>query len=328
METRAPASRHTHRQGEGQVQPSARKHPERLGIQTGGLRRWEGGQRNRRQRTMLGTDQCPGAVTQGQPHPLTNLCSSTLVACCCQPTLGKLGSGSSSRGGGLSANSCQCGISNTASRTACWHCLTDWKQATGPSLTKPASMRSAIAGCRCLTIRRESAQLAQCAAGRTRTALANPSPPTESANVDKTRAAAGALGVPKISRRHVHTLSSWRLANVSVSAGLRARSQKLALVAPQEEQESHLRVIHPWDALEEDLLFGRFCAQEMLNESLPAEGHPPSRRLQMARDIEQTAIARRKSTTRNKWDGIVVSWLVGTVESAAPAPWDLTNACI
>ena len=54
------------------MQPSAQKHPERLGIQTGGLRRWEGGQRNRSQRTTLGTDQCPGAVTQGRPHPLAD----------------------------------------------------------------------------------------------------------------------------------------------------------------------------------------------------------------------------------------------------------------
>ena len=79
---------------------------------------------------------------------------------------------------------------------------------------------------------RSQPSLPQCATGRTRTAVASPSPPAESAKVDKTRADAGALGVPKIWQRHVHTLSSWRPANVSVSAGLRARSQKLALVAP------------------------------------------------------------------------------------------------
>ena len=39
-------------------------------------------------------------------------------------------------------------------------------------------------------------------------------------------------------------------------------------------RERHLRVIHPRDALEEDLLFGRFCVQEMLNESLLADRHP------------------------------------------------------
>ena len=157
---------------------------------------------------MLGTHQSPGAITQARPHPLADELVLQHLGCCCQPTLGKLGSGVRH-------------ISNPASKTACWHCLTEWKQATGSS----ATMRSAIAGCRCLTMRGESAQLAQCAAGRTRTALGSPSPPAENAKVVKTRTAAGALRVPKIWQKHVHTLSSWRLANVSVSAGLRARSQ-------------------------------------------------------------------------------------------------------
>ena len=130
----------------------------------------------------------------------TNLCSSTLVACCCQPTLGRLGSGSSSRAGGLSASSCQCGISNPASRTACWHCRSEWKQATGSSPSKPATMRSARLLRAPKWIKRELLQ--------------------------------ERWGCPRSGKIMVHTLSSWRLANVSVSAGLRARSQKLALVAP------------------------------------------------------------------------------------------------
>ena len=63
--------------------------------------RWQGGQRCRSQRPTLGTHQCPGTVTQGcWPHPLhvDDFCSNFLVACCCQPTFGRVGSGSSSRG--------------------------------------------------------------------------------------------------------------------------------------------------------------------------------------------------------------------------------------
>ena len=46
-----------------------------------------------------------------------------------------------------------------ASSTTCFHCLTEWKQAKGLTTSNPTTMRSAIAGCRCLTMRRESPQL-------------------------------------------------------------------------------------------------------------------------------------------------------------------------
>ena len=65
-----------------------------------------------------------------------------------------------------------------------------------------STMRSPIVGCCCLTIRCESAQLAHCAAVRTRTALARPSPSAESATVERVCAAVRAFGVPKISREH------------------------------------------------------------------------------------------------------------------------------
>ena len=72
------------------------------------------------------------------------------------------------------------------------------RHVNGSLASSPSVMRSAIAGCRCLTMRWESVQLAQCAAGRTRTALANPSPPAESARVAKVCAPDGAFGVPGI----------------------------------------------------------------------------------------------------------------------------------
>ena len=58
----------------------------------------------------------------------------------------------------------------------------------------------------------ESAQFVQFAAARTRTALASPNPPADNDWVENTCAAAEAFGVPKISRRHAQTFSSWGLA--------------------------------------------------------------------------------------------------------------------
>ena len=55
-------------------------------------------------------------------------------------------------------------------------------------------------------MRRESAQLDQCAVGRTRTALASPSPPAERDKVDRVCAAVEAFGVPRIYLRQDHVL--------------------------------------------------------------------------------------------------------------------------
>ena len=69
------------------------------------------------------------------------------MARCCQPNFGWFGSGSSSRAGGLSDNSCHGGISRPASSSVCWHCLTERKHGNGLSSSNPAMTNLAINGC-------------------------------------------------------------------------------------------------------------------------------------------------------------------------------------
>ena len=65
-----------------------------------------------------------------------------------------------------------------------------------------------MAGWRFLTIRMQSAQLAQWAANRTRRALLKPNPPVDNAKLDKTCAVGDARGVPRMVRKQFHTLAS------------------------------------------------------------------------------------------------------------------------
>ena len=112
----------------------------------------------------------------------------------------------------------------------------------GYRLPTPPPCALRLPGCRCL-------KLDQCAAVRTRTALASPSPLAERDKVDRVCAAVEAFGVPRISLRQDHT-----------SSGLSVRSQKLALVGAthEEEEASSLGIIHP----------------RMLDESFMADGNP------------------------------------------------------
>ena len=66
------------------------------------------------------------------------------------PTWGCVGSGPQKGVG-----SCQ--LSKPASRMTCLHSLTDWKHVNKTLASNRSIMRSATAGCRCLTMRRESA---------------------------------------------------------------------------------------------------------------------------------------------------------------------------
>ena len=138
--------------------------------------------------------QCPGAVAERRPHLIAHKLPFQLRS---GPLL-RAGLWLVFAGWGAVGNSCQWEISKPASRTARLHCLTERKQVHGSSTSNPATMRSATVGCRCLTMRRESSQLAQCAAVHTRTALASPSPPAERAKVEKVCGAARAFGVLRI----------------------------------------------------------------------------------------------------------------------------------
>ena len=100
-------------------------------------------------------------------------------------------------------------------------------------------MVAARPGCRCFTMRRQSVQLDQWAAGRTLDALVSPHPPEDNDRDERTCATGGALGVPKISRRHLHTSASCREAKPPESSGLTALNQKLARVDPHISSRSH-----------------------------------------------------------------------------------------
>ena len=141
------------------------------------------------------------------------------------------------QGLGDSANSFQEGMLKPASSKDCWHLRTAWKHGAVPP-PMCVIIISAMAGCRSLTMR-QSAQLAQCAPPRDRCALVNPRPPAKRGNVEITLAKGGALGEPKIVRMQLHTSSSWRTANVSVSSGRTALNQKFALGEPHINRSNH-----------------------------------------------------------------------------------------
>ena len=123
----------------------------------------------------------------GHTESWRNFASNFLEALCCHPILGWLGSASSSRLGGVSANSSHGGTAKPASINTLWHWLTAMKHETGSPSSNCRIINLAVRGFLCLTIRKESAQLAQCAAARTRTALANPKPPADNDKVDNMR---------------------------------------------------------------------------------------------------------------------------------------------
>ena len=114
--------------------------------------------------------------------------------------------------------------------TGLWILFVVWR-ATPP----PCALRLPSAA-RCLTMRRESAQVDQCAAGRTRTALASPNPPAERDKVDSVCAATEVRRAENLSKARPHVL----VPSDSVSSGLSARSQKLALVAPHMRRRGKL----------------------------------------------------------------------------------------
>ena len=71
---------------------------------------------------------------------------------------------------------------------------------------------------------------------------------------------------------YVHTFSLWRLAEDSVSSGLRARNQKLALVEPHMRYVACGSVTHGirWTST----LFSGLVLQKALNERFVADGNP------------------------------------------------------
>ena len=121
-------------------------------------------------------------------------------------------------------------------------------------LAIPDSMKTG----RWVDLIKQSAQLAQCAARRGRTALHNPRPPLFE-GID-TATAGCPSGSPKSVAKHCHTLLSCCSANCAVSSGLTMRNQKLALVAPQKKSNNQADCKSGTvDPLKQQSLLSGFC---------------------------------------------------------------------
>ena len=136
-----------------------------------------------------------------------NCSSKDMLAACCQPNLGPLGSGCDSRRGGDSDISLHEGVSNPASFSARSQLLTAWKHGTW-SWAMPSMIVSATTGCLSLIIFKQSAQLDQYAATLDLTADVSPSPPKERGKLAVIFAVSSACGAPRMARRHAHTAAS------------------------------------------------------------------------------------------------------------------------
>ena len=197
-----------------------------------------------------------------------NFFSNFLVAFCYHRNFGRFGS--SSLAGGESDSSTQEGIRKPAAPDR-WHSRSAWKHGTG-LFAKPARMNSAMCGWRSLIMRRESTQLDQWAATPTRTALARPRPPAESART------CGRLGELTASRgsganmtKHCHrggqrTPASGMVALISTRVGSCGSTH-------HEEEVRRLWVIYPRDLLEKGLLFSGFALQKVSDESKLPDGN-------------------------------------------------------
>ena len=175
----------TQGQGKGKAKTTAEQEAERLRLYP-----HHTGCRKHRERSgckwpMLGPHQSSSWIIQRWPHLVVNECSACFTACRCQPTFGWLGSGSTSTTGGDSDSSNHGGICRPASASDLLHSWTDLKQGAVPCW-RWVIINSATSGCRCLTILKQSAQLAQCAALRVRLALVRPNPPADNAKLATT----------------------------------------------------------------------------------------------------------------------------------------------
>ena len=149
----------------------AQEKTERLSVHPCDSRRRESSEKGRCKRPVLGPEQSSAGVVQSWPHHLINEVLLQHPGRLLLPSELWL-----VRFWVFLSGWRRIGISKPTATNDRWHSRTAWKHGTGPS-AKPATMNSAMSGWRCLIMRRESAQLDQCAATLTRTVLARPRPP-------------------------------------------------------------------------------------------------------------------------------------------------------